>query len=278
MREPVYSEPEPVSPELPLTGGDVTAGVARVGDTVRRPTGPYSPAVHAFLRHLEAAGFEGAPRFLGIDGKGREVLSFIAGEVAGKPRPAWVLDDSALHGVGTLLRRLHESAADFALPAGVAWPPPFDIPGVPLPFDAPDIVGHNDVTMDNVVFRAGAPVTFIDFDLAGPTTRLHDLVATMRYWAPLSPPEDREPGQRGLDAGHRMRLMADAYGLDTAERSLLLDIADRRFARIWHTMRYRAENFGGGWARMWNEGVGDRILRARDWLRGEHERLRDALR
>jgi len=278
MCDPVYSEPVPEAPEVPLAGGDVTAGMARVGNTVRRPTGPYSPAVHAFLRHLEGTGFDGAPRFLGIDGKGREVLSFIEGEVAGRPRPRWVLDEGVVQGVGTLLRRLHESATDFALPAGVAWPAPFDIAGVPLPFDAADIVGHNDVTMDNVVFRSGAPVAFIDFDLAGPTTRLHDLVAAMRYWAPLFARADREAGQCDLDAGRRMRLMADAYGLDALGRSKLLDIADRRFARTWHTMRYRAENFGGGWARMWSEGVGGRILRAREWLRGEHDRMREALR
>jgi len=31
----------------------------------------------ARLRHLEAVGFTGAPRFLGIDAAGREVLSYI---------------------------------------------------------------------------------------------------------------------------------------------------------------------------------------------------------
>jgi hypothetical protein len=42
--------------------------------------------------HLESAGFEGAPRVLGIDGSGREVLSYIQGEVAGRPRPLWIVD------------------------------------------------------------------------------------------------------------------------------------------------------------------------------------------
>ena len=71
--------------EMPLAGGDVTEGVVRVGNTVRRPVRPHSPLVHALLAHLESAGFEGAPRFLGIDGSGREVLSYIDGEVAGPP-------------------------------------------------------------------------------------------------------------------------------------------------------------------------------------------------
>jgi hypothetical protein len=59
----------------------VSPGVVRVGDTVRRPIGPHTAAVHALLSYLHAAGFAGAPRPLGIDEQGREVLSFIPGTV-----------------------------------------------------------------------------------------------------------------------------------------------------------------------------------------------------
>ena len=72
---------QPAQPEVPLSGGRLTAGVVRVGDTVRRPTGPHSPFVHRLLRHLDAVGFEAAPRLLGVDEQGREVLSFIDGWV-----------------------------------------------------------------------------------------------------------------------------------------------------------------------------------------------------
>lgn len=37
--------------------------------------------MHALLAHLRTAGFEGAPRPLGIDDRGREALSFIPGTV-----------------------------------------------------------------------------------------------------------------------------------------------------------------------------------------------------
>ncbi|WP_435866505.1 hypothetical protein [Streptosporangium sandarakinum] len=67
MNSLTYVEsPEPHR-EIPLVDGDVTEGVVRVGDTVRRPVGPNAPLVHALLRHLEEVGFAGAPRFLGID-------------------------------------------------------------------------------------------------------------------------------------------------------------------------------------------------------------------
>ncbi|MBN8880879.1 MAG: aminoglycoside phosphotransferase family protein, partial [Salana multivorans] len=75
--------------EIPLPGGDVTDGVVRVGDTVRRPIGDHSALVHRVLRHLEDAGFAGAPRLLGVDDRQREILTFVDGEVAGRPWPAW---------------------------------------------------------------------------------------------------------------------------------------------------------------------------------------------
>ena len=66
--------------EIPLAGGNVTP-VVRVGETVRRVPGPWSPAVHRLLDHLAARGVDGAPRFLGLDAQGREILSYITGEV-----------------------------------------------------------------------------------------------------------------------------------------------------------------------------------------------------
>jgi hypothetical protein len=75
-----------------LAGGDVNV-VVRVEDTVRRPTGRWSPAVHALLRHFESVGFDGAPRFLGIDDRGREILGYVEGVAALPPVPA---DDEAV--------------------------------------------------------------------------------------------------------------------------------------------------------------------------------------
>ena len=60
--------------EQVLEGGN-TSVVVRVGDTVRRTAGHWTPAVHALLDHLESVGFDAAPRALGTDEQGREVLS-----------------------------------------------------------------------------------------------------------------------------------------------------------------------------------------------------------
>ena len=102
--------------ETVLEGGDLNV-VVRVGDTVRRPVGEWSPAVHALLRHFETVGFDGAPRFLGIDEQGREILSFVEGDAALAPIPG---SDEALVELGRLLRRMHEATAGFEPPPPAA--------------------------------------------------------------------------------------------------------------------------------------------------------------
>jgi hypothetical protein len=52
---------------------------------VRRELKPDSPKIHKLLKHLENKGFSYAPKFLGIDGKGRERLSYIEGEPGNYP-------------------------------------------------------------------------------------------------------------------------------------------------------------------------------------------------
>jgi len=114
-----YVEPQPGLPEIPLLGGDVSEGLVKVGDTVRRPLGPNSAVIHAVLQHLQQVGFDGAPRLLGVDDQGREVLTFIEGEVAGRPRPPWMADEDRLRSVARLLRDFHRAMEGFVLPAAL---------------------------------------------------------------------------------------------------------------------------------------------------------------
>ena len=266
-------------PEILLPGGDVTVGVVRVGATVRRPTNPNSPFVHALLRHLEAVGFDGAPRFLGLDAQGRETLTFLEGEVAGRPRPDWIADEDRLVSLARLVRRYDDATASFVPPdgvrpdRGVADEPPGT---PPAPVEEPEIVGHLDITPENVVFRDGEAVALIDFDLAGPATTVDELVNLLVWWAPLFDPADRDVLLRDVDVERRIGLALDAYGASDADRAKIVDAALLRTARSWHLMRHRAATLGGGWARMWAEGVGDSILRRRAWLEANGDALRAA--
>ena len=70
-----------------LIGDGVTQGIVRIGDTVRRPLRPFSLTVQAYLAHLRDAGFTGAPLPFGVDEQGREMLSFVPGDVPRNPLP-----------------------------------------------------------------------------------------------------------------------------------------------------------------------------------------------
>jgi hypothetical protein len=268
-------------PEVPLAGGDVTEGVVRVGDTVRRPRGPWSDSVASYLRHLERADFDGAPRYLGVDEQGRDILEFLAGDVPSQPVvEPWAATMPVLLGVAHLLRRLHAASSSFVPPRGARWfgnDLPVELPSDLPPEPAVDIVSHFDVTPQNVVFRAGLPIALIDFDLARPGSRLRDVVNTAMYWVPLFAPGDRDPALAGCDVQSRLAAFTNAYGIDRDERLAFVDLAIAGATRGWHRMRANAEQRGGGWARMWDEGIGDRILRRRAWLVDERSELQDAL-
>jgi hypothetical protein len=78
--------------------------------------------VHLLLEHLERSGFDGAPRVLGFDDQGREVLSFLDGDrVAGDGLPAWVWTHKAVPEAGRLIRRYHDACRSFNPPPGAHW-------------------------------------------------------------------------------------------------------------------------------------------------------------
>jgi hypothetical protein len=261
--------------EIPLPGGDVTEGLVRIGATVRRPPGERSGMVRALLKHLESVGFGGAPRFLGVDPAGREVLTYVDGEVAGRPHPPWVADEDRMLSVARLVRAYDDAVESFGIPPDL--PPPFEPPGLPDLADPVELVGHQDITPENVVFRDGRAFALIDFDLARPVSRAREVVNLLLWWAPLGPDADLDPAYRGLDRPHRCRLIVDAYGLSRPDRIRVMELAIALNERAWHLMKYRAETLGGGWQRMWSDGVGDKIRRRQTWLEAHADSITTSL-
>ena len=64
------------SRETPLAGSRLNT-VVKVGDEVRRVAGPWTPTVHALLRHIRHRGFSLAPEPRRADPVGREALRYI---------------------------------------------------------------------------------------------------------------------------------------------------------------------------------------------------------
>ncbi len=113
-----------------LTGGRITQGVVRIGNTVHRPTGPHTKFVHSLLPHLEESGFSGAPRVLGIDEQGQEILTFIEGYV---PPDLATWSDVQLVRAAELIRRFHDATAGSTLTV------------------EEEVVCHNDLSPGNTV-------------------------------------------------------------------------------------------------------------------------------
>lgn len=69
-----------------------------------------------------------------------------------------------------------------------------------------------------------------------------------------------------VGAAIRSRILADAYGMSGTDRERVIEVGLLRTRRGWYMMKHRAETLGGGWQRMWDEGVGDVIKRREAWL------------
>ncbi len=192
-----------------LSGGNM-AEVVRVGNTVHRAMGPWSRTIHTLLRYLEQQHFEGAPRVLGIDDKGREILTFIEGEVGKYPLPAYMWSDEVLEQAARFLRRFHDITATFVPPDNAIWQITFP--------DAKrhEVICHNDFAPYNIVFVNQHPVALIDFDVAGPGPRVWDLAYAAYCFVPLIHFDDVTLQQLGLTdprvQARRLQLFCESYG------------------------------------------------------------------
>ena len=264
-----YSDQSSSSPEEALPGTFTT--LAKVGNTVRRSTGPWTPAVHALLRHLERAGFDGAPRVLGVDTQGREILTYIPGDVPRNASPE-VATDHALVEVGRLLRRYHDAVSGFSLPPGIGWYGEAD-PG------AGCVVCHNDLAPRNTVFRGGSPVAFLDFDLASPAQPAWDVAHLAWQFVPLV--DDRNCAHHGWssppDRPGRLRLLSDGYGLSERERIELPELLARRIEATASGIEALAAEGVPAHRRWVEEGIPALARADRDWVERHREVLREAL-
>lgn len=251
-----------------LVGGMHPGGPVRVGDTVRRIPGPSSPAVRELLLHLEAVGFDGSPRHLGTDEQGREVLSWMDGDVPLPPYPAWAMTDRALADLGVLVRRLHEATGSFDQRRVAGWATDWADP------DGGPVVCHNDLFPENVVYHDGRVVGLIDFAMAAPGRPLWDVAIAAELWAPLGDPARRDQHPAALDGVARFGILARAYGLesDRADELVRTVIEERTHSHA----NIRAEIAAGdaSWLEHWTSAGGDERAAVDDaWIDARRDDL-----
>jgi hypothetical protein len=185
-------------------GGGNTAPAVRVGETVRRVAGPWTPNVHRLMSALRAAGVAFVPEPRGLDAEGREVVEYVAGDCPVYPLPEWAWGDAALAQVARALRVLHDATAGLDLPRD-GW----RVSAV----DPVEVVCHGDVAPYNSVWRDGTLVALIDWDHAVPAPRGWDLGHAAYRFVSLTAPSNAD-GRAASDDEKRRRLalFCEAYG------------------------------------------------------------------
>lgn len=193
--------------EEELAGGNV-AKVVRIGDTVRRSAGPWTPTIQRLLAHVRAKGLLWVPEPLGLDEAGREVLSFLPGTVP-HDMPEWIWTEQVLKDVARALREWHDATVDFSAP-DARW-------GLP-PTSPREVICHNDFAPYNCIFSGSRLVGVIDFDVCSPGSRIWDLAYAAYRFVPLLPGPDVDnaiPGDRspfGIPAMYaRLELFLGGY-------------------------------------------------------------------
>lgn len=264
---------EPVPVEV-LNGGVANAGeVVRIGDHVLRPANQHSKTTHRLLRHIRQHGFTGASVPVAIE-EDRERLLFVAGDVPLPPYPSWAQSDDALVSTVRLIRGLHNASVGF-VSRTTDWS---DELRDANPGDDP-VICHNDVCMENVVFRNGAAVTLLDFDFAAPGRREYDLAAFARMCVPIDDDLSAERlGWVAADRPARLGLVADAYDLDTRGRAELLTCLDESIARGGAFVKRHVDAGEPGFIEMWDAMGGmARFDRRREWWAAERHRFATAI-
>lgn len=234
---------------MALVGGNVAAAVVRIGATARKPAVAATPAVEALLDHLERAGFDGAPRNLGVDAEDRHVLEFIPGPLADTVGP---MTPAELGRVGRLIRDLHDALADFEPPPDAQW-------NVVIPPDRADLICHHDLAPWNLV-RSADRWVFIDWDGAGPGSRLWDLAYAAHGFVPLS-----AGGDPGVD-GPCLRALVDGYGLDERQRRELPALIGAHTRGMYDLLARAASTGEQPWAQLWADGHGEHWGPAADYI------------
>ena len=217
-----------------LEGGRV-GKIGRIGDRVHRPSGEWTPYVHALLKYIRAQGFYSAPEVFGYDVDGNEVISYIVGEVSNYHLSQTAMSTNVLISSAKLLRAYHEASVGFvnALAGNEHW---F------LPVREPvEVMCHGDFAPYNVVLDGEQAIAMIDFDTVHPGPRVWDIAYALYRFAPLTDPKNWDGFGSVEEKIRRCRLFCDSYGLPKECRAGLIELVIERLRAMVNLMQAGAD-------------------------------------
>jgi aminoglycoside phosphotransferase (APT) family kinase protein len=245
--------------------------IARSQNTVHRPAGFWSKAVHDLLNHVRAQGFLGVPQPLGFDDDGNEILTFLVGEVSNYPLSATASSIEALTSAAKLLRSYHDATVSFL--ENKEEPYSWMLP----PRDPAQVICHGDYAPYNVVLHGETAVAIIDFDTAHPGSRAWDIAYAIYRWAPLSSPQNPDGFGSYEDKIHRAHMFCDSYELSWEQRGQLIPVTIERIQALVDFMFVEAA--AGNEAFQENIADGHHLAYLADiaYLQEHQEQISDAL-
>ena len=245
-------------PEEPLSGGNTSGVVVRVGDTVRKPQLASTPSVHAYMSAVRQAGVD-VPAVFDMDAAGRQVIEFVPGRLALDSDP---LTDEELTRVGGIVREIHDASERFSAPATAVWDVAIEAP-------TEELICHNDLAPWNLI--VGDRWTFIDWDSAGPSSRLWDLAYAAQAFT-LS-----DPDQEAAESGARLAAFVAGYRASQQLRQDLPAAMYRRAAALYELLRSSHATGREPWSSMFIDGHGDHWRKVSAYVKDHHEVWASAL-
>jgi hypothetical protein len=204
--------------------------VTRFGTRIRRPVGPWTPAVHALLQHLSTKDYLHSPRVRESTQEFEE-LDYLEGAVALRPWPPCLLKDSGLIAIGEALNAYHHAVADFIPPPNAVWRDP------DRRWSTGQIIRHGDLGPWNMVWREDQLVGFIDWDMVEPGDALEDIAQIAWHSVPLRTPELCQhcgvvPGKEQV---HRFSLLCEVCHVSRMDAlEVLREFQHREIERTLH--------------------------------------------
>jgi hypothetical protein len=224
-----------------LSGGYRSAA-RRDGNTVRRAaTSQYAIDLLEFLANQ---GWQYSPAVISTSSM-ELVLAYVEGTAAiATEERSHAAQDDALAKVARIVRELHDLTAGSVFARGA------------------EVACHNDLDPRNTVYRRGrgglVPIALIDWDLAGPGQRVHDLAHLCWTYTGMHPQADPEV------ISNRIRVCLSAYSW-TGTGGEVVDAMLWWQDRCWRGIQAEADSGDPGMQALVDTGVMDRVRADYSW-------------